>query len=61
MTSQRKAKILVLPGDNAGPEVVAEGVKVLKLISKLRTKYNGAEIELIEGKIGGKAIDDTGS
>ncbi|CAG8577318.1 8652_t:CDS:2 [Diversispora eburnea] len=58
---QRKVKVLVLPGDNAGPEVVVEGVKILKIISKVRTKYNGVEIELIEGKIGGKAIDDTGS
>ncbi|CAG8561941.1 11642_t:CDS:2 [Ambispora gerdemannii] len=56
----RKAKILVLPGDNAGPEVVAEGIKVLKLVSKIRSIYNGVEIELVEEKIGGAAIDTTG-
>ncbi|CAG8756021.1 18015_t:CDS:2, partial [Acaulospora morrowiae] len=43
------------------PEVVSEGLKILKTVSKVRTKYNGVEIELIEGKIGGAAIDDTGS
>ncbi|KAG9288726.1 hypothetical protein G9A89_004345 [Geosiphon pyriformis] len=56
----RKAKVLVLPGDNAGPEVIAEGIKVLKLVSKIRSVYNGIEIDLIEEKIGGAAIDTTG-
>ncbi|CAG8787398.1 18146_t:CDS:1, partial [Racocetra fulgida] len=51
MTS-RKVKVLVLPGDNCGPEVVAEGVKVLKLISQMRTKYNHVVIELCEETIG---------
>lgn len=56
----RKAKILILPGDNCGPEVVAEGVKVLNLISKVRSKHNGVEFNLTEAKIGGCAIDSTG-
>ncbi|CAG8534300.1 6672_t:CDS:2 [Cetraspora pellucida] len=60
MTS-RKVKVLVLPGDNCGPEVVAEGIKVLKLISQMRTKCNNVVIELCEEKIGGAAIDATGS
>ncbi|KAF0442180.1 3-isopropylmalate dehydrogenase [Gigaspora margarita] len=57
----RKVKVLILPGDNCGPEVVAEGVKVLKLISQVRTKYNHVIIELCEAKIGGAAIDATGN
>ncbi|CAJ0746258.1 642_t:CDS:2 [Entrophospora sp. SA101] len=57
----RKAKILILPGDNCGPEVVAEGVKVLNLISKTRSKHNGVEFNLTEAKIGGCAIDSTGT
>jgi 3-isopropylmalate dehydrogenase len=53
----RKIKVLVLPGDNCGPEVVCEGVKLLKVISNIR---NGIEIELQEEKIGGCAIDAIG-
>ena len=60
MALPRKVKVLVLPGDNCGPEVVNEGVKVLKAISKIRKKLNGIEIELKEEKIGGCAIDATG-
>ncbi|GBB85974.1 hypothetical protein RclHR1_12400002 [Rhizophagus clarus] len=58
MASPRKFKVLVLPGDNCGPEVTNEGVKILKTISNIR---NGIEIELQEEKIGGCAIDATGS
>ncbi|CAI2167948.1 14972_t:CDS:2 [Funneliformis geosporum] len=61
MSSPRKVKVLVLPGDNCGPEVVNEGVKVLKAISNIRQKFNGVEIELQEEKIGGCAIDATGN
>ena len=31
----KKFKIAVIPGDGIGPEVVAEGIKVLKQIEKL--------------------------
>jgi 3-isopropylmalate dehydrogenase len=58
MASPRKFKVLVLPGDNCGPEVTNEGVKILKAISNIR---NGIEIELQEEKIGGCAIDATGN
>ena len=52
-----KAKVLVLPGDNAGPEVVAEALKVLNLINKTR---NNVELEITNGLIGGAAIDAEG-
>ena len=51
-----KAKIITLPGDGIGPDVIAEGVKVLKAVAG---KY-GHEFEFEEHLIGGVAIDATG-
>ena len=49
-------KILILPGDGIGPEIVSEAVAVLEEIkSKLRL-----ELELDEALLGGAAIDATG-
>ncbi len=50
-------KILVLPGDGIGPEIVAEAIKVL---DTLRAEY-GLEVEVEEALVGGAAIDATGS
>jgi 3-isopropylmalate dehydrogenase len=50
-------KIALLPGDGIGPEVVAEGVKVLKAAGE---KF-GHIFEFAEAIIGGRAIDETGS
>jgi 3-isopropylmalate dehydrogenase len=52
-----KATITVLPGDGIGPEVTAEGVRVLQAVAR---RY-GHEFELREALIGGIAIDRTGS
>jgi len=52
-----KAKIVTLPGDGIGPEVVAEGVKVLKAVAD---KY-GHDFTFEEALIGGCAIDSTGT
>jgi 3-isopropylmalate dehydrogenase len=49
-------RIAVLPGDGVGPEVVAEGVKVLRQIEAL---YD-LQFILQEGTVGGAAIDATG-
>jgi 3-isopropylmalate dehydrogenase len=49
-------KILVLPGDGIGPEIVHEAVKVL---AKLRDEY-GLDVDLDEALVGGAAIDATG-
>jgi len=47
-------RVLVLPGDGIGPEIVAEAVKVLdKLVGE------GLDIELDEGLVGGAAYDAT--
>jgi len=48
-------KILVLPGDGIGPEIVAEAVKVL---GKLRN--DGLDVELEQGLVGGSAFDAKG-
>ncbi len=50
-------KILVLPGDGIGPEIVAEAIKVLEVLRR----NHGLEVELEEGLIGGTAYDATGS
>jgi 3-isopropylmalate dehydrogenase len=52
-----KAKILFLPGDGVGPEVLRESRQILKRIAELR----GHEFQLSEAFIGGAAIRATGS
>ncbi|MDX1918133.1 MAG: 3-isopropylmalate dehydrogenase [Candidatus Caenarcaniphilales bacterium] len=49
-------RLLLLPGDGIGPEIMHEAVKVLSLIS---TKYD-LTFETREGLLGGAAIDNTG-
>jgi 3-isopropylmalate dehydrogenase len=49
-------KVLVLPGDYIGPEVIAEAVKVLEVVNKRFT----LGIELEYGLLGGAAIDAQG-
>jgi 3-isopropylmalate dehydrogenase len=50
-------KILILPGDGIGQEIVAEAVKVLNALKA----SHGLDIELIDGLVGGTAYDETGS
>jgi 3-isopropylmalate dehydrogenase len=52
-----EAKITLLPGDGIGPEVVAEGRKVLDVIA---SKYNHT-FRYSEQIAGGIAIDETGN
>ena len=50
-------KLLVLPGDGIGPEIVAEAMKVIDYL-----KANaGLELELDEGLVGGAAYDAEGT
>src|SRR5690554_4269935 len=49
-------KILVLPGDGIGPEIVAEAVKLLKV---LHTDF-GLALELEEAPIGGAGYEADG-
>ncbi len=48
-------KILILPGDGIGPEIVNQAVKVLDKLAG-----QGLDIELDEALVGGAAIDATG-
>lgn len=49
-------KILILPGDGIGPEIVREAVKVLNC---LRDHF-GLDIAMEEALVGGAAFDDSG-
>lgn len=49
-------KVCLLPGDGIGPEIIAEGVKVLNAVG---AKYD-TSFEYTEALIGGCAIDATG-
>ena len=51
-----KKKLLVLPGDGIGPEVVAQVYRVMDWMAKNR----GIEFDLTEGLIGGAAYDAKG-
>ncbi|MBI5030258.1 MAG: 3-isopropylmalate dehydrogenase [Chloroflexi bacterium] len=52
-----KAKIVTLPGDGIGPDVVAEGVRVLRVVAEKSNHH----FEFEEHLIGGCAIDATGN
>lgn len=52
-----KMKIAILPGDGIGPEIIAEGIKVLKAVAE----RFGHEIEFKEGIVGAAAIDAVGN
>ncbi len=52
-----KARIAVLPGDGIGPEVVAQGTRMLRAVGW----QFGHLFELVEAPVGGVAIDETGS
>lgn len=51
------ATITLLPGDGIGPEVVAEGAKVLRAVA---ARWNH-QFELREAQLGGGAIDQAGT
>ena len=50
-------KILILPGDGVGPEIVAQAEKVLLFL----IEQGKLSVKLEHGLIGGCAIDETGS
>ncbi|MBV1870258.1 MAG: 3-isopropylmalate dehydrogenase, partial [Gammaproteobacteria bacterium] len=49
-------KVLILPGDGIGPEIVGQAKKVLELVNE----KHQLGLELEEALIGGSAIDATG-
>ena len=55
--AQVRKKILVLPGDGIGPEIMAEAVKVLQTLRS----GDGLDLELDYGLIGGSAVDAEGT
>ena len=52
-----KLTVTLLPGDGIGPEVVAEGARVLRAVAE---RFDH-ELELREGAIGGSALDKQGT
>jgi hypothetical protein len=56
--SAKQYKVVLLPGDGVGPEVVAEAKRVLELVAKVRS--HKASITFKEELIGGAAIDTAG-
>lgn len=50
-------QILVLPGDHIGPEIMAQGVRVLECVN---TRFH-LGLELNEGLVGGAALDAGGN
>ena len=49
-------KVLILPGDGIGPEIVAQAKKVLEVL-----KNDGLDLEMQEAPLGGAAYDKYGS
>ncbi|MDZ4164321.1 MAG: 3-isopropylmalate dehydrogenase [Smithellaceae bacterium] len=56
MTGKNKFQIALFPGDGIGPEIIAEAVKVLAVVSS----NTGVSFDLREGLIGGAAYDRQG-
>ncbi|MCI0400779.1 MAG: 3-isopropylmalate dehydrogenase [Gammaproteobacteria bacterium] len=50
------SRVLLLPGDGIGPEILAEAVKVIKMLRR----SHGLNVTLEEGLVGGIAIDEMG-
>ncbi len=51
-----KARILLLPGDGVGPEVIAQGRRALESVARMF----GHDFALVEGLVGFMAMDATG-
>ncbi|MGB0224761.1 MAG: isocitrate/isopropylmalate family dehydrogenase, partial [Marinobacterium sp.] len=49
-------KVLILPGDGIGPEIVAQARRVLELVND----QDNLGLEFDEAHVGGAAIDATG-
>jgi 3-isopropylmalate dehydrogenase len=50
-------RVLILPGDGIGREIVPQAVRVLELLAKC----HGLDVRLEEGQVGGSAYDATGT
>ncbi len=56
---RRELKILLLPGDGVGPEVVGEARRLLETIDAYLSDREGTGLRLEEALVGGAAIDAT--
>jgi len=52
-----KKKIAIARGDGIGPEVVAEGIKIMKILEN----FSDYHFEFIETPLGGQVLKDTGT
>ena len=52
-----KKKIAIARGDGIGPEVVAEGIKIMKTLQK----YSDYQFDFVETPLGGQVLIDTGT
>ncbi|KAJ1975640.1 hypothetical protein H4R34_004262 [Dimargaris verticillata] len=57
----RTFNVAVIAGDGIGPEVTAEAVKVLQMVSQRRGRSGGYQIAFKQLKAGGNAIDELGT
>ena len=57
MIKVKKRKILLLPGDGIGPEVIAEVKKIISWLNKNRS----LDFEIDEDLVGGAAFDKHGT
>ncbi|PPQ66583.1 hypothetical protein CVT26_009483 [Gymnopilus dilepis] len=57
MSPSKEFRVVVLPGDGIGPEVVAEAVKVLEVVAEKSTDF---KLKLETHPFGGYAIDTVG-
>jgi len=51
------SKVLILPGDGIGQEIVTQALKVINHLNE----NDDLGMELIHGLVGGSAYDETGS
>ncbi len=51
------SKVLILPGDGIGQEIVAQALKVIDYLNT----HDNLDMDLVHGLVGGSAYDETGS
>lgn len=54
-------RIVILSGDNIGPEVTGQARRVLDVVFGLRAQRHGVRVHMVEGLLGGAAIDAEGT
>jgi 3-isopropylmalate dehydrogenase len=60
MKQKETAKIVILPGDYIGPEVIKQAQKVLQIVANTRSFKHQIDFEIVECAFGGIAIDECG-